>query len=31
MSFHHEDVEKLLELGREKGYLTYDEINEVLG
>ncbi len=28
---HHEDIEKLLELGKEKGFLTYDEINEVLG
>ncbi len=31
MSFHHEDVEKLIELGKEKGYVTYDEINELLG
>ena len=31
MSFHHEDIEKLIELGKEKGFLTYDEINEVLG
>jgi len=31
MTYHHEDVEKLIELGREKGYVTYDEINEVLG
>ena len=31
MNLHQEDIEKLLELGREKGYLTYDEINEVLG
>ena len=31
MSFHHEDVEKLIDLGREKGYVTYDEINELLG
>jgi len=31
MSIHHEDIEKLLELGKEKGYVTYDEINEILG
>ena len=31
MNIHHEDVEKLLELGKEKGYITYDEINEILG
>ncbi len=31
MNVHHEDIERLLELGKEKGYLTYDEINEVLG
>jgi RNA polymerase primary sigma factor len=31
MAVNHEDLEKLLELGKEKGYLTYDEINEVLG
>ena len=32
MTLHHnEEVEKLLELGKEKGYLTYDEINELLG
>ncbi len=31
MNLHQEDVEKLIELGKEKGYLTIDEINEVLG
>ncbi len=31
MDFHSEEIERLIELGKEKGYLTVDEINEVLG
>ncbi len=31
MELHQEDVEKIIELGKEKGYVTVDEINEILG
>jgi hypothetical protein len=28
--FTKKDVEKIITLGRQKGYLTYDEVNEML-
>jgi len=31
MTIHQEDLEKLLKIGRKKGYITYDELNEILG